>query len=70
MDVPMLDTTTLAGDSQAVTEDQEDSLPPSTWEETQSEDPSEVSQVSRFITCLACDIFLITLSRKPKRWIG
>ena len=68
MDVPMSDATTLAGDSQDVTKDQEDSLPQSTWEETQLEDPSEVCQVSRLIACLACDIFLITLSRKLKWW--
>ena len=66
MDIPMSDATTLAGDSQDVTENPEDSPPQSTWEETQLEDSSEVRYVSRLISRLACDIFLITLSRKHK----
>ena len=41
-DVPMSDATTLAGDSQDVTENQEQPLAQSTCEETQLEDSSEV----------------------------
>ena len=56
MDVPMSDATTLAGDSQDVTQNQEGSLSQSTWEETQLEDPSEVCQVSKLTSCLVTSL--------------